>query len=474
MARAKTPQDPGQLQGLVLRRGRGSPLYVQLADAVERAIEDGQVVPGDRLPRHHDLASDLDVNITTVTKAFAILKGKGLVDSKPGRGTVVRPMGRRAKYPFQTVPADRRDVVDLSVNRPATNLYLSSLAKLLPELAADERFVGIADYQAADGPRWARSAAATWISEFGPSVDPQQVLITGGAQHALAATMSAFGRVGDTVLADNVTYQGINALCRVRNLELRGVPGDEEGMSPDALDAACADRSARILFLVPSLHNPTTTTLSEQRRQALVDVARRHGLLVVEDDVYAPLLETRPPSIATLYSERTIYVSGLSKCVAPGLRAGFLAAPHALVPELAAAIRIDCWSMSPLTSLIATKLIGSGKAAAIVEAQRAELMERNRITRDALRGLDLASQDTSTHAWLSLPAPWRGNNFAAACEQYGVRVLAAEAFTLGHAPAPHAVRLNLAAARTHEDLAEGLKVLRKVLDLRHLHAHSFV
>jgi DNA-binding transcriptional MocR family regulator len=457
-----------------LSRGAGSPLYVQLADAVERAIETGALVSGDRLPPHHNLARDLDVNITTITKAFSVLKEKGLVDSRPGRGTIVRPQQNDAEVQFQTAASESGSVIDLSVNRPASSAYTTHLSKLLPALPQDERFPSLKDYQNPEGPVWARDAGVQWISEFGPPVERERVLVTDGAQHALACTLSAVTSVGDCVLADNVTYQGINALCRAQHLELRGVAGDAQGMSPEALEAACREHSPKVLFLVPNLHNPTTITLSEERRRQLLEVVQRHDLLIVEDDVYAPLLDSPPPAFAAMDPERTVYFTGLSKCVAPGLRAAFVVPPARLVPDVAAAIRIDCWSVAPLTCLVATRMIEDGTAREIVETHRSELKQRNEIARQILPGDELRTQPTSTHAWLELPESWRGVSFADVCQYHGVRVLASEAFTLGQAAAPHAVRINVAAARSQEDLGKALIIVQNLLLRGHLHLNNAI
>lgn len=457
-----------------LNRESGSPLYAQLADAVEQAIESGSLKTGDRLSPHHELAAQLEVNIATVTKAISVLKQKGLVDSRPGRGTLIRDRRKEPEPPFQTAPAQVAGLLDLSVNRPATSLYRDYLTKLLPTLSRDERYATVEDYQNSEGPFWARTAGSLWITRYGPAVDAERVLITEGAQHALACALSAITEAGDVVLADAVTYQGISALCHTLNLELRGVAGDRGGMSPELLDVTCRETPAKVLFLVPGLHNPTTITLTEERRRELLKVAQRHDLLIVEDDVYAPLIEKRPVSFAALDPERTVYISGLSKCVAPGLRAGFVAPPQHLVPDLAAAIRIDCWSVSPLTCLIAARMIEDGSAQAVVEGQKKELRHRNAIAREVMRGLDLHSQSTSTHAWLVLPEPWRGTTFTSVALRHGVRVMAAVAFTVGRAITPHAVRLNLAAARSRADLRQALEILRDLAVRGHHHLHDII
>jgi len=270
------------------------------------------------------------------------------------------------------------------------------------------------------------------------------------------------------ILADSITYQGISALCRSQGLDLRGLPFDRGGMIADALETACANWRPRAVFLVPSLHNPTTVTLSDERRQALAAVARRHSVLIIEDDVYRPLLDSGPPSFAMLEPELTVHVSALSKSVAPGLRYGFVVAPRAFLGNVAAALRIDCWSISPLTALIATKLIESGSAARIVKFQQEELRRRQAVLREVFAQFDVQTDLTSTHAWLHLPELWRGGAFARACRQRGVAVLPADAFAVGRETIAHAVRINLGAAPSIHELRKALTLIVDLLNAGHL------
>ena len=243
---------------------------------------------------------------------------------------------------------------------------------------------------------------------------------------------------------------------------------DREGRRPDAFEVACSTLRPRAVFLVPSLHNPTTVTLSEERRRALAAIARRHNVLIIEDDVYRPLLDRAIPSFATLEPELTVHISGLSKCIAPGLRYGFVVAPRAVLGNVAAALRIDCWSISPLTALVATILLEEGTAKRIIEFQREELRRRQAILRDALAAFDVQTQETSPHAWLHLPEPWRGAAFARACRQRGVGVLPADAFAVGRETVAHAVRINVGAAPSSGELRQALSIMADLLNAGHL------
>lgn len=454
-----------------LQRDKTETLYAQLADALAEAIEGGKVKPGDRLPPHRDFASALGLNIATVTRAMAVLQQKGLVQSRPGRGTQVA-LTRHPAAQFQSAPSNDPDTIDLSVNRPATDGFNRILAHLLPHLSADPRFVDMKDYHPSEGPGWAREAAARWLRHTGVPAEPEQMLIVEGAQHGIASTLRSLTNTGDVVLADSVTYQGINALCRSLGLVLIGVDADSRGMTPEALRQACVEYEPKLLFLVPSIQNPTAITLDAERRTALASVIRETNLLVIEDDVYRPLLDKSPPSFASLIPQQTVYISALSKCIAPGLRMGFVMAPRPLVQAISTMQRIDCWSTSPLTSLIATRLIEDGHAQQLVSEQREELRSRQQLLAKHLDGLEFQNSPTGTHAWLVLPEPWIGSRFALLCQERGVVLLAGGAFSLRTELSTQAVRINISAALSREHLIKALIIISELARQGHLYMHN--
>lgn len=461
------------LQDLQLASEEG-PVYRRLADAIAERITAGTLAVGDRLPPQREIARALGINVTTVTRALSTLQQRGLLEARPGRGTTVAARNGGEGPGFVSAPSDDSGVIDLSVNRPATSAYLDALALLLPRLAKDRHYATLQDYHPPEGPLWARAAIAEWMQPVAGDGDPGRVVLAAGAQHGLDCVLGAVTRQGEVVLADEVTYQGINALCRVHGLDLRGIAMDRGGMRADAFEAACAQLRPRAVFLVPTLHNPTTITLGEERRHELVTVARRHNVLIIEDDVYRPLADNPPPSLASLEPELTVHIGALSKCLAPGLRLGFVIAPRAIAGQVAAALRINCWSISPLTALIGARLIEEGSAARIIEAQKRELRQRQAILSEILGRYDVQSHATSTHAWLRLPEPWRGAGFARTCLERGVAVLPGDAFAVGREPVQHGVRINVGAARSLDDLRTALNTMAELLAAGHLQLPGFV
>ncbi len=427
---------------------------------MEDDIRAGRLGPGSRLPAQRDLARQLGLNLSTVARAYRELQHRNLVTGNTRRGTIVT--GGQSSFPATTSPA-ARGRIDLTVNRPAVDDFLERLADTLPALATDPRFREMQDYQPPEGAPWARAAGARWVgvNGFTPNVD--DIVVTSGAQHALFAILSSFIAPGDVVVADSMTYYGLKALAQMLGFSIVGVGADDEGLSAAEFEATCAQHPVRAIFVVPCMQNPTVVTMSAARRAAIVDIARRHSVFIIEDDVYGPMLEQRPPAIATLAPDFTFYVASASKALAPGLRVGYLMTPPGRATVAAEAVRGTAWMPAPLSVLVATRWIEDGTAWRILEAQRHELAARNRIAAQALEGLRFNSHPACMFIWLYLPPPWRSEDFAAAILARGVMVMPASAFASDRAATEHAVRINLGCARSREELAMALGIVAETL-----------
>src|SRR6478752_9666551 len=159
---------------------------------------------------------------------------------------------------------------------------------------------------------------ATWLARGGLPVDADRVVLTGGAQHAIAAAFSAVLKAGDTLLVEELTYAGARQFAQQLQLKLRGVAIDAEGLKPEALEQACRLTRGRVLYCMPRLHNPTSAVMSERRRRQSASIAEQYRLTVIEDDVYGFLSPERAP-LAALIPDQTIFVSSLSKSLFPGM-----------------------------------------------------------------------------------------------------------------------------------------------------------
>lgn len=236
----------------------------------------------------------------------------------------------------------------------------------------------------------------------------------------------------------------------------------DEGLLPEALDAAARTYGSRLLFCTPSLHNPTTATMSLRRREAIAALVQRHKLLLMEDTVHAATLTQPLPALSTWVPGQSFLMASFSKAMAPGLRVGYLEASPQWLDKVAASIRADCWMVAPLMPEILTLWLENGSAHTLVENQRQAIAERLALARRCLQGIAFRSADDMPHLFLPLPEPWQADAFAAALRRGGALVRTMDHFAAGRARAPQAVRIRLNAAASLQALTQGLQTVARV------------
>ncbi len=444
---------------------RPGPTYRALADALAEAIGNGRMPAGERLPPQRDLAYRLKVSIGTVGRAYDLLAQRGLTRGEVGRGTVVLGRGEPLRVATGEVEAVG-GLIDLTSNFPAPVPAQAMLGDLLPiDEAAVEVLSDLLHYPPAGGTLRHRLAACAWLLHLGLETEPERLLLTNGTEGALAAALLALARPGDAILAEQLCYSGLRSLAGRLGQHLEPVAMDEQGIVPEALAAAARLRGARVLVLSPTLHNPTAILTPLARREAIVTVARELDLVLIEDDVYGPLVPDRPPPIASLAPERTLYLSSLSKFLAPGLRLGFACGPLPLVRAVTASQRDLSLGHAPLGAELFARALAAGTVAEALRQQRLEIAERQELAAGLLRGLDVRTQATALHVWLHLPPRWTAGEASLALARSGVLVAPADRFFIGRGSAPQAIRISLSAPATRTHLRSALERVAAVLAL---------
>ncbi len=199
------------------------------------------------------------------------------------------------------------------------------------------------------------------------------------------------------------------------------------------------------------------------RRHALIAVARRYGVPIIEDDAYGALPRAPLPPLAALAPELVFHIAGLAKCLSPALRIAYLAVPdgrHA--SRITAALRASALMVSPLSAAIASRWIETGIADEVLAAIREETRARQAIAAELLPAEAIRTDAEGFHLWLSLSEPWTRGEFVERLRSSGVGAVASDAFALGRAP--QAVRLGLGAATSREELRRGLRIVADVLE----------
>lgn len=444
------------------------PLYERLVLAMAHDIQTGELAPGTKLPPQRDLAFRLGISVGSVTRAYAEAERRGLLSAHVGRGSFIRA----ALAAVPDIPTiehgiasgqDKSRAIDLRCNTPPPVPLMADLNAALAALMARGALDPAVHYIQGAGLSHVRAAGAQWIArQYGLEFDAQNLIQCNGGQHGIALVFSSFCAPGDTVLCESSTFYGARMAADHLGLKLRGLPMDGEGLLPEALDRAASETASRLLFTLPTLHNPTTRTMSEQRRREIAAVAKARDLLILEDDAYYAYSE-RPRQIVSYAPERTLYLASLSKGICPGFRLAFLALPPNLPPErLMRGIRALGYCPPALGALVFSQWVADGQIDAIAKAVQREAAARWTLTRAVLGDLiTRPGAPHSPHAWLPLPE-LEAERVTAQLLRAGVEVTPPDA----SATSPQAdtgLRLCLGAPESREELGRALTTIGRVI-----------
>ncbi len=381
------------------------PAYRSLAQGIAAAIESGKLRPGDRLPPHRDLAWRLGLSVQTVSRAYEELIRADLVSGEVGRGSFVRSGPReQMDLPWFRAATDRPPI-DLSMMTPATLPQIAAAwSDSLQRIATRLPHATMHSFRPRQTMMRYGPMAVSWLGRCGLSVPASRVLITNGNTPAMMVALMTSAQPGDEIAAESVSGHGLKPAIRHLHLRLRGVDCDDRGMIPEALDAAAraSGGKLRAVFLLPSGAGPQARITDAARRADLARVAAANDLIIIESDPLGPLAPHRPPPLATYAPERSLYFTGLGKCLSPGLRLGFLVLPEALAERAMNRHLSVAWMATPVVAEIAMDWIGSGLVDRLLRAQRREMAARNRIARRIL-GDRSTGFDHGLHRWVTLP-----------------------------------------------------------------------
>lgn len=437
------------------------PLYLALAEELEQDIQTGKLLPGTKLPPQRELADFLDINVSTVTRAFKICSNKGLLSSAVGSGTFV-------SYDVNTstliIPeATALPHIELGSMMPETlpqKEAISLLQKMLTE--ADCRHLFQYGYQEEYRHK---EAAAQLFHKIGLTVtDPRLLLFANGGQNALATVFSGLLRPGDKIGVDPLIYPGVKGVAKLYGIQLVPIRQKNREISEEGLVAAYKNDGIKGIYIMPDLQNPTNHTMTANCREMLAQKAKELDLLIIEDGINSLLYAQPPRPVAAMAPEHTVYILSLSKTILPALRLAYLHTPAAYAQKLENALYHINLSQSSLLMELASRLIVSGKLEDILEARRKGIVPRNRLVNEILHGYTALGGEECLSRWLLLPEGITGRELEQRAKQQGISLYGSERFAVGKEPPEAAARLAICAPETLTELEQGLHSIKQILD----------
>ncbi|WP_419880450.1 PLP-dependent aminotransferase family protein [Peribacillus sp. B-H-3] len=363
-------------------RKQKKPIYKQLAEFIGNGIADGILPPDQLLPSERQLASELQVNRSTVVAAYDELESIGLIERKRGSGTRISkdiwgltkkriPSWNRyveAGSFLPNMPVIQRirkeieghSLINLASGELSEDLFpLDSLQKI----AASRPFTGRLGYDHPQGSERLRNTIVEHVKRYRRiETDSSSILVTSGAQQALHLIVQCLLKPGDAIVLENPSYHYGLPIFKSAGIRTFYLPVDQYGINPDDLESLYKKHRIRIIFLNPSYQNPTGAYLSQERRKKILDLSSQYGIPIVEDDPYSLTSftgkEASPLKSMDVHGN-VLYISSLSKIVASGLRIGWIHGPKSVIERLSDAKQQIDFGHGSYTQWIAEEFLES-------------------------------------------------------------------------------------------------------------------
>lgn len=434
-------------------------------ESLRADILQGKLRPGQQIPTLRTIANHLGLNAATVKRAFDHAEAEGLIERHVGRGTFVRSEVTGAKSPTRRTDG----LLDLATNCPPA-LEEEILRTTLSEAVLTQshpselfRYHAEADYATH------LEAISNWISWHGIHEASGNIVVTPGAQAAIATALLTAAKPNTAIAVENLTYPGFTSACNSLGYNLATIESDDEGMCPDALLHALDNNPAiQGIFVIPRVHNPTTRTMSAPRIQAIAAIVESRGLFVIEDDSYiSARIDDEHPTFKHLCRDRTYYVSGFSKIVQPGLRTGFVIPPAQRLVTARVAAKSLNYSISPLLLEIVRAWIVDGTARRVYKSNIEFFRRRQEVAAALLRDLDFQADRNNAQLWLQLPEGWSSLDFTETARREDLLFSPAESFQTNRKPGSEKhIRLCLGAILDEADFVHAVTKVAKLCRLQ--------
>ena len=434
------------------------PLYQQLVHAITLAVERSDLLPGTRLPAERALAEALKLSRTTVVQAYARLRESGIIESRHGSGTWIRRAGKTgwpSPQEHEVSSAFRRNVVFRSLVERAGDAISFVSAHLPPLPAVDDALRSVSRKSVETlghgyfpmGLPALREAIARHCTSLGLPTRDEEILITNGAQQAISLISGLLVARGESVITEDPTYIGAIDVLAAAGARVLALPGTAEALDLDRLHALMTMRP-RLVYLVPTFHNPTGRLMPESVRREVARFAEQLQVPIVEDNALAELNlgpEPPPPIAALAKNAPVLTIGSLSKLFWPGLRVGFIRGPEAWIVRLARFKALSDLGGPLISQAVAALLLDDRRAA--MKARRREVGTKlellTKLLAKYLPTWTWKKPDGGLLLWARMPAG-DANELAQIAARHGVAIVPGSANSPDHRFADY-VRLPIVA-----------------------------
>lgn len=435
------------------------PLYIALADQLEKDIGSGVLLPGTKLPPQREMADYLDINISTVSRAFKLCEQRGLICGAVGKGTYISSDVAVNNILFG-VPA-APPLIEMGAILPEigqNQILVDYLKTMIQEPNSHKLF----QYGSPENNKTQLAAAVKWMEWSKMICKSEEILFSAGGQNGIFAILSALFISGDRIATTPTSYPGIKLAAKALGIHLVPLTMKEGRITREALQFAVRNEKVKGFYLIPDFNNPTAKIMDLAERQIIAEFLNQEKLPLIEDSINSLLLPD-PEKPISAFTKQGIFLSSMSKVLAPGLRLAVIRAAGQYYTKISQSLYTMNISVPAMLVSLAARLILSGKAEEIRQLRQKGILQRNRIMNQKLAGYDLCGEEHSPLRWLILPDFFTPDTFENLALAHGVQVYSASRFCVGTAKIPNAIRIAVTAAPDLKEFGRGLDILRFLL-----------
>ncbi len=435
------------------------------------------MVAGERLPAGRELAGHFGLNRQTVSAAYELLEEEGLIKAHVGRGSFVAPLPEEkvrldwealipAEEPSYAPPAR---TISFSASRPSeTHFPLEEFRATCREVIDSPEASNILQLGPAGGYSPLRQFLLEKARERDAAGPDDDILITSGCQQAFDLIQRVLAARGETVIIEDPVYPGLRNVFQRAGARVLGLPLGDQGADVGSLERILEKEHPRLIVLTPNFQNPTGTTIPESARKEILALARRSGMVIVENDLYGALRYTGaeiPPIKKLDGSSDTILLGSFSKIAFPGLRVGWVIGPRHFIARLTEAKEASDLHSDQLSQAVLLRFADSGRLLAhhkkMLTAGAARLKEcLAGCAKELPNGSYFTRPEGGMNVWVRLPEPLDASELAGRAARENVSYLPGRYFAVSR-PQPHALRLSFA-GMSPEHIDYGLRVLGQI------------
>lgn len=436
------------------------PIYIYLADSLEADILSGKLTPGTKLPPQRELADFLDINLSTITRAFKLCEQRGLICSVVGNGTYIS--SDAASNSMLMLNSSHPNIIEMGAILPNAefNKYVSSY---LQTMATEPDFYKLLQYGTIEYDDLQIQAAQKWLSYFSLSSSKEHILYSAGSQNAIFATLSALFQAGDRIATMPTTYPGLKVAAKILGIHLVPLHLENGKITENVLQYAHKTQNVKGFYFIPDFHNPTSELLSVETRKLIATFCEKEKVPFIEDAIYTLFLPKPLPPIASFAPNQGIFISSTSKILAPGLRLAVIHCPQTAYPLIKESLYGMQIAPPALMMQLFTRMILSGRFDEIRSLRIQDLEQRNQIFDEIIKDFKNTGDFHSPIRWIQIPTSITPAQFEALALSHNLQVYSADRFIVGSESIPNAIRVSLISAEKIEDYRTGLQILEKLL-----------